>query len=279
VVRPAAFPGLGVGGFTLVEAIVAALLGLFVMVMSFSVLEVQGQLQTRVSESVGRQSVLDFAAGVVTEELRPVPREGILFARADSVAFRRPLVMGQSCAQVGTTGYMYFVLEGQAMPTTQVGGLASLNGPGTWTYLDQPWSEIGITMSPAAAAPCANVGVDTTRISGDFGSVAATVTPGQVLSLYQMRSVFLAVSQLDPTQLGLFVAGTGEPTREMATGLTTGTALAYRHRDGRYLTTPTAAELTQIDGIRFTALAKASNRPGAPKQSWTVEIRLPNVAF
>jgi hypothetical protein len=269
----------GEAGFTLIEAIIAALLGLFVMVMSLSVLQVQGQLQTRVGESVVRQSVLEFAGSVVTDELRPVTRNGLQYAGPDSVVFRRPLLFGQFCAASGSTSYLYLPLDGQPVPVSQIAGIAFKDDVNdTWTAFDASWSLMSITMSTSAAAACYANGADTTRARSDFGALPFALVPGAVFTLYQIRRISIGTSALDSPNLGLFVGGTGETTREMAAGLKTGTTFSYRHRDGRYLTTPSAGDLSAIEAIRFTAVSSATSRPGAPNESWTVDILLGNAS-
>jgi type II secretory pathway pseudopilin PulG len=266
----------GVAGFTLVELVIAAILGLFVVVMALSVLQVQGQLQTRISESVGRQNVLDFAASVVTDELRPVTGGGLIYADADSIAFRRPLVIGQFCAVVGSSSYLYFPLDGQTLPTSQVAGIAVREADNSWQYFDLTWAQMAITFTTTGAAACANVGADTAKIRTEFGMVGTQVPVGTIFNLYQVRNISITTSSLDSSMLGLFVGGTGETTREMAGGLLTGSGFTYRHSDGRLLTAPTTAELASIEAVRFTGLSSSSGRPDALSDSWVVEIRLRN---
>jgi hypothetical protein len=149
---------------------------------------------------------------------------------------------------------------------------------GTWQNYDMAWSAMGITVAQSAAGPCAANGADTVRISRDFGSIPTQVPVGLVFSLYTTRRITLGPSLLEPTMRGIFVGGTGETTREMASGLATGTSFQYRHRDGRLLNTPTSGELPLIRAVRFTAVSSATPRPGAPRESWTIEVRLQNAS-
>jgi type II secretory pathway pseudopilin PulG len=275
--RPAALPS-GVGGFTLIEMVIAAILGLFVTVMALSVLQIQGELQTRVTESVARQTVVDFAAGTVSDELRPVTGAALTYAGPDSVVFRRPLLFGQFCGLVGSNSYLYLPLEGQALPAAQVAGIGIRDTDGNWQNYDMAWSSMGIALSQTHAAPCAANGADTVRISRDFGMLPVQVQPGLVFSLYTVRRITLGTSLLDPSVRGIFVGGTGDTTREMTSGLAVGTTFQYRHEDGRLLTTPSTAELPFIQAVRFTAVSILTVRPGAPRESWTVEVRLQNAS-
>jgi type II secretory pathway pseudopilin PulG len=276
--RPVAPSGAGEGGFTLIEMVIAAILGLFVLMVSLSILQVQSELQTRVSESVARQTVIDFAGSTVSDELRPVTGQGLQYADADSIAFRRPLTFGQFCGLVGSNSYLYMPLDGASVPTAQVGGIGIRDDAGVWTNYDMLWSQMGITMGPANAAPCFANGADTVKVSRDFGVIATQVPPGLVFSLYQVRNLSIATSQLNSADLGLFVGGTSETTREMVSGLTVGSKFEYRHQDGRILIAPTSAELRNIKAVRFTAVSSATPRPGAHRETWTIEVRLQNAS-
>jgi hypothetical protein len=258
--------------------IIAAVLGLFVVMMSLSVLQIQGRLQSRVGESVVRQSVLEFAGSVVADELRPMTLGALVYAGPDSVVFRRPLFFGEFCATVGSTSYLYMPLDGQAVPSAQIAGISVKDEDDAWVYYDIPWTSMSITMATSAAAPCAANGADTTRAIRDFGSVGVPVIPGTVFSMYQVRRLSIGPALLDPPNLGLFVGGTGETTREMAATLASGTKFEYRHRDGRILTAPNSGDLDDIEAVRFTASSTATARPGAPRQTWTVDILLPNAS-
>jgi hypothetical protein len=277
VARRRALP-VGEGGFTLIEMIIAAVLGLLVVMMSLSVLQVQGRLQARVGESVVRQSVLEFAGSIVSDELHPMTGGALVYAGPDSVVFRRPLFFGEFCAQVGSNSYLYMPLDGLTVPASQIAGIAVPDENGDWQHYDIPWTSMSITMSTSSAAPCYANGADTTRAIRDFGVVGTPVTPGTVFSMYQLRKLSIGPALLDPPNLALYVGGTGETTREMAATLATGTRFQYRHRDGRYLTNPSAGDLDEIEAVRFTAASRATARPGAPLESWIVDILLPNAS-
>lgn len=269
----------GRAGFSLIEALIACTLGSLVGLLVLGTITVQVQLQLRIEESVARQTVSDAAASLVTEEMRQVTRSSLYHADPDSLAFRRPLMMGQFCASAGGISYMYFPLEGVALETAKIAGYATVDAGGAWQYFDVPWAEMGMTFSTTAAATCAARGADTTKASTSFASVAAVFAPGTTLALYQKRQLWIGASALDPTSRGLFVAGTGETSQEIATGLDWNTRVSYRHRNGTLLVSPSDSDLPSIVGMRFIASATGSGRPGADAQLWTVDLWFPNSAF
>ena len=269
-------------GFTLVEALVAMLLSTLIVGLVTSVFLVQNEFYADAVKKSALQESVRGAVALVSSDLRGVGAGGIVSAESDSVTFRVPLVMGGVCGVSGSQTNLLLPTNGVGVDGAAVDGYAIRAADGSWTYTPAGWTSILHSSGLAPAQACALAGADTTGATADFyrlDGLAASpaLQAGDLVMLYQERTLRLSPSGLDTGSVALFTGRAAGTMVEFASGLTPSSTFQYqldqpKHWRGFIRGMPK----NRIAVIRFHALgAVVSSRMGRDSLTFNLTATVP----
>jgi hypothetical protein len=235
------------------------LLSTLVVTMVASTFLVQNEFY---SDAVRRSALHEGVRGsafLVSAQLQGVARGGIVAAESDSVSFRMPLALGGVCAVSGSETYLFFPRDGEEIDGAEVAGYAVRDAAGDWVYTDAEWEAVFGDSGSAAAAACVTGGADTTGAATDFyrldGLTASPVLQvGDLVMIYQQRTLKLAISTLDSISTALFTGTGGGTLTEFASSLTPSSGFQYRlSHQAHWRNRVAGGNLRRIAVVRFLA--------------------------
>lgn len=223
----------------------------------------------------------------MASEVRSVMEDGFVVAGRRTLTVRSPMVLYVVCDRATSDVHVYTEGGEAALDSDEVAGVGWLDtATGDWDYRTTTWSYIDGT-GLSAASSCAGNGADTTGAAGAFHQIrnldllyGSTPDEGDVLMLYRQTTFKIQTSVLDPTTLGFFRGTYGQPLVEFATGIDTSAAFQYRTGGVSYADTITAANLDNIDAVRFVADARKRAEFGGQYDvtfGWSVNVVLRNI--
>ncbi len=258
------------------------LLSTLVVGLVTSVFLVQNQFYSDAVRKSALQESIRGAAGLVSSRLQGVAAGGVVAAEADSVTVRIPLVVGGVCGVSGSETHLLFPLNGEGVDGREVDGYAVRAADGTWTFTKESWATIFNSSGVLPAQVCALSGADTTGATADFfrlDGLTATpaIQPGDLVMLYQERTLRLGPSGLDAGSSALFFGPAGGTMIEFASGLTPTSTFQYqldhpKHWRGFVRGGPRG----RIAAVRFLAKgAVESARAGRDSLTFDLSITVP----
>lgn len=266
-------------GFTLVEAMVAMLLSTLVVTMVASVFLVQNEFY---SDAVRRSALHEGVRGsafLVSAQLQGVAAGGIVAAESDSVRFRMPLSVGGVCGVNGSDTYVFFPLNGESVQGAGVAGYALRDEDGDWVYRTAEWESFFDDSGSAAAQVCAGTGADTVGAVADFYrleglSASPSLQVGDLVMIYQERTLKLGTSTLDSVSTALFTeAGPGAVT-EFSSSLTPSSRFQYRlYNQAHWRNRVAGRNLSRIAVVRFLARGAVAPATGG-RDSLTFDLEV-----
>jgi hypothetical protein len=274
---------MGNAGFTLLEALIASVLGAVVIGLVLSVVISQGDYLRNVAGGTERQGTVRAAADILRDELRNVTRRGITVANGTRLVVRVPLTMGVVCVAAGRgrgggDASVYLPVPGGGISSERVSGWGYLNG-GDWTYSIASWNAIQAT-SGNPAAVCAAVGADTGGAGHEFFSLNNLVSAagaGDIVQLFTLVQYRIGNSLLRPGTRALFRReGTG-PQIEYVTGLSSSSRFQYRRRNQTSFQNSVSGtgNLANIEEIRVIVEAEGAVPGEAVPASYRWDFRIP----
>jgi type II secretory pathway pseudopilin PulG len=290
-------------GFTLIEALIATVLGALVIGLAVSVVVAQGGYFRDVHARASVQESVRSTADLLREELQTVIRGGIITAESDRLVVRAPLAMGIVCGDVkgppgkgkgkgvgmgkgkgkGTlsTAPVYLPLPGGGVDKDRVSWYAIREEGSEWVYREGTWADLlGAGGNPAGE--CQAVGTDVTGAGASFHRMTGFQSPaipseGDLIALFTEVEFRFDPSALEPGTGALFrQEGTGDAV-EFATGLTAASRFRYR-RQGQttFQDNVSGAQLDEIVEIRIRTLAESQDpRGGAGPLTYDWDLRIP----
>lgn len=282
-------------GFSLVEALIATVLGTLVIALVVSVVVAQGGYFGDVHTRANLQETVRSSADLLREELQTVLRGGILTAESDRLVVLVPVAMGVICGEVegppgkgkgtgkgkaaGSAAPAYLPLPGGGADTDRVTWYAIRNEAGDWLFHESDPVQTGGNPS----AECENVGADTQGAKGDFRNLAGLQNPalpdvGDLVALLSEVGFRFEGSALAPGTVALYRQEAGGPEVEFASGLSSQARFQYR-RQGEALfqdQVASAVDRATIVEIRVVAAAESlDERGGAGALSYEWDLRIP----
>lgn len=215
------------------------LLSTLIVGLVTSVFLVQNEFYADAVKRSALQESVRGAVALVYSDLRGVGAGGIVSAESDSLTFRLPLVMGGVCEVSGSQTNLLLPTNGLGVDGAAVDGYAIRAGDGSWTYTPAGWASFFHSSGLAPAQACALAGADTTGATADFyrldGLVALpALRAGDLVMLYQERTLRLSPSGLDPGSIAVFTGRAGGTMVEFASGLTPSSAFQYQLDDPKH---------------------------------------------
>jgi hypothetical protein len=290
-------PGRNVRGFSLVEALIATVLGTLVIALVVSVVVAQGGYFGDVHARANLQETVRSSADLLREELQTVLRGGILTAESDRLVVLVPVAIGVICGEVvGPPGKgkakgkgpvtgapAYLPLPGGGAGTDRVTWYAIRDENGDWLFHDS--NPVVTGGNPTGA--CQAVGADTDGAKGDFRNLSGLQSPalpelGNLVALLSEVGFRFDDSALGPGTIALYRQEAGGAEVEFASGLDADARFQYR-REGQPSfqdQVTSAADRATIVEIRVFASARSLDErrgTGALSYEWDLRIPLRNV--
>ena len=298
-------PEARVGGFTLVEFLVAVVLLGVIMASAVGLLMSQRNLYDIQNDKIALQTNVRAAVDLVASELRTIPDGGVVKGAADSVVVRFPFRWGLVCGAVippvvkdskdpppaptDADIYMPDVSDELFLGHTQ-SGVAYRDSNGDWTFVDgstEPWES---TIYAASRITCASSPTATEKvtydkegnlISGDTTTYTSTeyrrwigynaytgqnaVRGAQVIG-YSRVTYRFGPSVFEPGTRALFRV-TSAGAQELSGLFADDSAFEYVLENGNvYSALPVGQELNVAE-IRIKANATKANQAGAADRS------------
>lgn len=274
---------LGRGGFTLLEALIASVLGAVVIGLVLSVVIAQGEHFRRSAVSPERSGSVRAAADLLHEELQNVTRRGVVLANPFRLVVRVPLSIGVVCEAAGPgsgggPASVYLPVPGGGITSQRVSGWGYLSGS-DWVYSFASWESLHSPLGDPEDV-CARVGANTAGVGYEFQSLTnltAAAVAGDILQLFTLVEYTLGNSLLRPGSRALFRReGGGQPV-EYVTGLTPASRFEYRRRDQTNFETlvTSGTDLANIEEFRVTLEAEAAEPGEAVPESYRWSFRIP----
>ncbi len=230
------------GGFTLVEALIAAVLGAFVIGMVTTVVVNQTRANAQIASRSAAMENTRLVADLMLADFASVTRGGVVQARGDRFTARTLLAMGTVCGGGSGTGGKgkdgtgatsetpaYLPFPGGTVDGDRVSGWGRRSG-GEWSYWNRSWDEL--QAAGDARYDCFVHGGDTTGGSGAFRMLGAntftTTSPGDVIALFSLVDLSFQDSALRPGTFALFRTDPGGGAVELVSGLTAESRFQYR---------------------------------------------------
>ena len=281
-------------GFTLIEALVATLIGTIVVGMVTSVMVSQSRYYGDASRRAELQTSVRAVVELVREELQSLTLDGIRTAETDQLVFRVPLAIGSVCDGGGRgrgrgAASVYLPAPGSGISSDRVSGwgwrdprpddTSGNNNLDDWNYRNNPWTSLNVG-GGTSKTTCYNMGADTVGGGSDYytlsGPLTAFADDGDLLMLYTEVEYLIDDSALRPGTLALFRReGTGSLT-EFAPGLTSDTRFEYReHGDDYFETNPSSWEIDDIIEIRLTVVAERQDQIAGANSEYRWQVRIP----
>ncbi len=279
----------GLGGFTVVEAVIALTLSTVIVGLVLSVFLAQNRFYSR---AITRSQVQENARAVtelISTELRTVAGGGVQVAQPQTLVVRSPLLVGVVCRPWGSgSAYVYFPTDGEGIDGGEVSGYGLRQPDGSWDFYPASWASLNDPSGGMGSIRCAEVGSDTTGVSSDYvrlNQITAVPSPpavlGTVIMLYREREFRIQASELYPGAMAFFQGPAGDTLTEFATGMTADAGFAYSLTgDPSFVASVTGTDLGAIDVVRLTSRASSQGLHGAASNpyeyGWTVEVPLLN---
>jgi len=282
-------------GFSLVEALIATVLGTLVIALVVSVVVAQGGYFGDVHTRANLQETVRSSADLLREELQTVLRGGILTAESDRLVALVPVAMGVVCGEVeGPPGKgkgvgkgkgpvsaapAYLPLPGGGADTDRVTWYAIRDEIGDWLFHDS--NPVVAGGNPAGI--CEDVGADTDGAKGDFRNLSGMESPalpevGNLVALLSEVGFRFDGSVLGPGTIALYRQEAGGPEVEFASGLNSNARFQYRRQGETTFQDEVtgAADRATIVEIRVVASAESlDERGGAGPLSYEWDLRIP----
>ena len=282
-VRPPILVGARRAGFTLLEAILALTLSSVIVALVSSVFLAQNDFYRLVIQRTRVQDNLRAVTDLIASEIRGVSGGGVTTAESRQFIVRLPLAVGGVCHRQASHGRVYMPGLSE-IDGDDVAGYARQDASGDWTYttITEKWSKLLVSSGNNDADECATrSGADTVGASQDYGrlEIAGGTTLGEAIMIWQEVEFNIDESVLDPTTLAVFRRATGVALREFATGIAPDAKFEYSTGTSTFYNSVVGAELENIDAIRVTASAIASDSTGTVsgyQYEWIVKIPLKN---
>ena len=227
------------------------------------------------------QDNLRVVTDLIGSEVQGVAGGGVTTAESRRFVVRLPIAMGGVCHNEASHGRVYMPgLSG--IDGNEVAGYARQDAGGNWTYTADTWSNLLVSSGSNDANEClTRNGADTVGAIADFGRllISGGTTLGEVIMIYREVEFKIDRSNLDPKTLAVYRFVTGDQLREFATGITPDAKFQYRLPSSTYQNSITGASLANIENIRVTASAIATDSIGSIESysyEWTVGIPLRN---
>lgn len=278
-------------GFTLVELLVAIVIGGLVTGSIFQLLGGQGRFVERQSAREEVQQNTRASLDLIGSELRTLPAgDALVRADADSITFRTPRVWGAVCAVTGATTLDVAVPAIAAANYGLTAGTGVVVNVGTsaaplWT------APVGVTVLGPAASTCngsalpAGVERRSLTLSAQPSSGATTPAVGHNLYLYDQVTYRTGTSTSVP---GLWVQrrlgdGMSAVNQPLAGPVEAGTGLRFAYftdASSAPLSTPIASAATRQAVSRVQVIVRSISRhevaDGPESKADTVVISLRN---
>lgn len=281
-------------GFTLIEAMIATVLGALVIGLVVSVMVAQGGYFGDVHQRAALQGNVRSSADLLREELQAVPRGAVLTAQNDELLVLVPIAMGVVCGEVeGPVGKgkgkggkgpvasapAYLPFPGGGAGADRVSWYGIRGSDGNWLYRE------GNPLNGGGGNPaneCVQVGADNTLGKGEFRNLTGLQSPalpeyGDLVALFTEVEFRLAASLLNPGSVALFRReGTGAAV-EFADALTGDSRFRYRRAgETDFQDSVTGGQLAEIVEIRVLAFAESlDSRGGAGPLAYDWDFRIP----
>lgn len=278
---------MGRAGFTLLEALIASVLGAVVIGLVLSVVIAQSDHFRVASVTTERTGSVRAAADLLREELRNVTRRGITVATPNRMVVRVPLSIGVVCVgagrgRAGGPASVYLPVPGGGITSQRVSGWGYLNGS-DWVYSIASLESI---LSPTGDPEdvCASAGANTMGAGHEFHSLnnlTAAAGAGDILQLFTLVEYRLGNSLLRPGSRALFRRESGGQLVEYVTGLAATSRFAYRRRNQSSFQNMVVGggNLANVEELQVTLEAEGVI-PGEPEPEsyrWVFRVPLRNV--
>jgi hypothetical protein len=273
----------GRAGFTLLEALIASVLGALVIGLVLSVVISQGNHFQRVAGVTARHGTVRAAAELLREELQNVTRRGVTVATSTRVVVRVPLSIGVVCVAAGRgmgggPASVYLPVPGGGISSDRVSGWGYLNGA-NWMYSIDSWGALQAPPGDPQAA-CAAVGADTSGAGHEFFSLnnqIAAADAGDILQLFTLVEYQINSSLLRPGTRALFRREGAGPLIEYVTGLSGASGFQYRrwNQTSFQSSVPGARNLANIEELRVILEAEGADPGKTDPATYRWEFRVP----
>jgi len=260
---------------------VALTLSSVIVALVSSVFLTQNNFYRFVIQRTRVQDNLRVVTDLIASEVRGVAGGGVTTAESRRFVVRLPIGMAGVCRAEAGAGHVYMPGLSQVYGN-EVAGYARQDPGGNWTYTTETWSNLLTSSGSGDANSCLTTsGADTVGATADFGRflIPGGTTLGEIVMIYREVEFKIDRSQLDPKTLAVYRGVTGDTLREFATGITPDTKFQYRLPSSSYQNSITGASLANIENIRVTASAIATDSIGGINSysyEWTVGIPLRN---
>lgn len=257
-----------IGGFTLVEAIVALTLSTVLVLLVSTVFLAQNEFYEDV---VRRSDVQDEARSVVelvASEVRPATGSGFLVADSLRLGVREPLSVGVVCEVRGTLVSVYLPRPSAGLDTAEVTGYGIREPEGSWRFYDRTWSAMHVGSGGRAVDDCEAVGFDTSglppshfvQLRGPGNTPSPPPRIGGSLMVQRDLELRFAESELDPGRVALYRGTYGETLSEFATGLGPDSRFRYRLKgNDDFVPAATGSDLERVEAVSVTAHAVSAD--------------------
>jgi len=254
-----------------VEALIALVLSTILVGLVGSLFLAQNRFYANLTARGQVQETARTVLESVTSELRSVPASGVLVAAPREIRVRAPLAIGLVCASGGGEAHLYLPLDGAALTSEDVSGVASRRGDGGWQFHPVGWEDVLGSTGGSSVQECADVGSEIGGPSSDFlrleglGAIPPErLMPGMPLMVFGEMEFKLEVSNLHSLYM-LHQSRPGGPAFLLAGSLGEDTGFHYRLRgEAGWRTEVTGADRDRIDALRFHVSARS--HPGAGRQ-------------
>lgn len=256
-----------VGGFTLVEALVA-LAGAGILITTLGSLVVsQSRFQMRNDDAVHAEQTARALFDGMVGELRGAAPSDLLLATPDSVALRFDVLRAVVCEVSGVDAADLFVYDSVAAPNvpSSFRGVA-VSGPYEPTFAYADGYRPGSSVSGATEAVCRTNGADLggtaptasfRRTNGWSAVFGAVPERGSVVRVYGSLTYSLSKA-IRPGELAVRRNG-----QEFATPLASGARFEFGMVDGSTVSRVATSSLKDVRDVRLVASTVGRNRTGA----------------
>lgn len=269
----------GLGGFTLVEAIVALTLSTLLVLLVSSVFMAQSNFYDDVLQRSAAHDGARSVTELVASDVRRITPDGVI--QADSLVFaaRVPLAMSVICDLNSTLLTVFYPETASGLDTDNVTGYAVRDGAGGWVFNSASWGDMYYGSGATQKDVCGAAGVDTVgvptsnfvRLYGPWPFSSPVPREGDPFLLVRNVQLEFAASKLDTGSRALYRGTHGDTLVEYASGLGEGAHFRYRLQgDSVFNASVDAADLPQVNAVRV--VARARQDAGDARGSYEYEL-------
>ena len=262
----------GAGGFTLVEVLVALVIGGVVATALLTLLLGQSRFYERTDDQMGAEQVAQATYDLMSGELRGAGATDLLAAEPDSLALRFDLLQAVVCAPTGPDRAALYVFDratGPNLTDSFTGVAASAPYSDVFEYGDG-WNPVPVATGSGPESVCTAAGAPGGGAVGDYLEIegwAANLPgglpePGALVRGYGRLSYRLAPSTFFATRWAVW-----RGTQELVGPFEAGAAFSYLMADGTERTSVAAASFHDVVAVRLAAVAvgDGANRFGVSR--------------